>query len=44
MSQGETQRVKKGLGHLFKAETNPMMKEFKPRSDDWNDWLILQEA
>jgi hypothetical protein len=42
MSRAEMRRVKKGLVDLFKTEINPIMKEFEPRSDDWDDWLVFE--
>jgi hypothetical protein len=38
------QKVKKGFFDLFKIEINPIMKEFAPRSDDWDDWLLFEGA
>jgi hypothetical protein len=33
----EMRRVKEGLSDLFKTEINPMLKEFKPKGEDWDD-------
>jgi hypothetical protein len=38
MTQGKTPKVKIELANLFKTEINHIMREFKLRTDDWEDW------
>jgi hypothetical protein len=44
MTQAEMRKVKIGLANLFKTEVNPIMREFKPRTDDWEDWQAFERA
>jgi hypothetical protein len=37
-------KVKQGLMELFKTVINPMMKELKPRTGKWKDWLAFKGA
>jgi hypothetical protein len=37
MTQAEMRKVKVGLADLFKTEINPITREFKTRTDDWED-------
>jgi hypothetical protein len=36
-------KVKVGLTNLFKTEFNLIMREFKPRIEDWEDWQACEE-
>jgi hypothetical protein len=38
MTQAEMWKVKVGPVELFKTEINPIMREFKPRTNDSNEW------
>jgi hypothetical protein len=44
MSHVEMRKVRKGLVHLFKTETKARMNEFKPRSNDWEEWMVFEGA
>jgi hypothetical protein len=44
MTQAEIRKVKIGLTDLFKAEINPIMREFKPRPGDWEEWQAFERA
>jgi hypothetical protein len=44
LSQSEMRKVKKGLMDLFKTVINPTMKELKPRTSKWKDWLAFKGA
>jgi hypothetical protein len=44
MTRAEMQKVKIGLADLFKTGTNPIVRKFEPRADDWEDWEAFQGA
>jgi hypothetical protein len=44
MTQAEMRKVKVGPTDLFKTKVNPIMREFKPRTDDWEDWRAFERA
>jgi hypothetical protein len=33
-----------GVADVFKTEINPTLREFKPRTDDWEDWQAFERA
>jgi hypothetical protein len=37
-------KVEVGLTDLFKTEINPIIREFTPRTDNWEDWQTFEEA
>jgi hypothetical protein len=44
MIQAEMSKVKVGLANLFKTEINQIMREFKPRTDNSEDWQAFEGA
>jgi hypothetical protein len=44
MTQAKMRKVKLGLADLFKTEINPIMREFKSSSGDWEDWHLFEGA
>jgi hypothetical protein len=43
-SQAEMCKVNEGLADLFKTEINPMTKESRPKTNDWEDWQVFEGA
>jgi hypothetical protein len=44
MTHAQMRKVKVRLANLFKTEINPIVKEFNPRTGDWEDWQAFEGA
>jgi hypothetical protein len=44
MTQAEMRNIKVRLADLFKTEINLIMREFEPRTNDWEDWQAFERA
>jgi uncharacterized C2H2 Zn-finger protein len=40
----QMRRVKRGLSDLFEYQINPLIEEFQPSADDWDDWTAFEGA
>jgi hypothetical protein len=43
MAQAEMQKAKIRLADLLKTKVNPLMRDLKPRIDDWEDWQVFEK-